>query len=328
MISLTTFLIAGLLGVALTHIYIRTVRDRGIVAEENHRSMHKGSVVTGGGWPLLIASLLSAVLFWPSTMSNAILMSAVVGLALVSWADDVYTLPPAPRFAAHIGAAAAILYVVPGDAMIFRGLLDFWPDRLLAGFLLVWFINLFNFMDGIDGIAGVETISITAGYIIVTTAAQTPAPLMGLAIATAAATLGFLFWNWHPARIFLGDVGAVPLGLITGALMIDLAARTSLAAALILPLYFSTDATITLCRRILHGEKPWHAHREHYYQRATATIGSHGIVTSGILMCNIALIAAALVATIEPITGLILAALAVVGLLYWMHTNAVSAPSP
>lgn len=325
--SLATILIAGLLGVALTHIYIRITHNRGIVAEENHRSMHQGNVVTGGGWPLLVASLLATALLWPATISSAILTSAVVGLALISWADDIYTLSPAPRFAAHIAAAAAIVYTIPGDAMIFRGLLDFWPDRLLAGFLLVWFINLFNFMDGIDGIAGIETISIAAGYIIVTSVAQTPAPLTGYAIATAAATLGFLFWNWHPARVFMGDVGAIPLGLLTGALMIDLAARTSLAAALILPLYFSTDATITLCRRILRGEKPWQAHREHYYQRATAAMGSHATVVSRILICNIALIASAVFALREPIGGLVLAGIAVTVLLHWMRTRTSSEPS-
>lgn len=306
---LVTFLAALLLSAVLTGIFLSWLDKRRIGADSNHRSMHTGRVATGGGLPLLAAALLVAVSLWPLPGNAAVLLSSVAVLTLLSWLDDLIGLPSALRLLVQLAVTAAAIMVLPEHALVFQGALPLGADRLLAGIALLWFINLYNFMDGIDGIAGVETVSITLGYALVLYAAGqlAGAPLVPLAIAIAGASIGFLSWNWHPARIFMGDVGAVPLGFLTGWLMLDLAVTGQLAAALILPLYFAADATITLLKRIRAGEKPWNAHRQHAYQRAAMALGRHDTVARLVAVCNAALALYAVVSLGTPWLGFVLA---------------------
>ena len=329
--SLVTILIAFGLSTALTHFFIRWVGARKIVAMENHRTMHTGAIATGGGLPLLAAALLSALALWPYAVAHSILVPCLAALVVVSWADDVKALNPALRLAVHIGATIAAIAALPRDALVFQGVLPFLADRLLAGLALVWFLNLYNFMDGIDGIAAAETVAIAAGYLAVTHAAGgADEALYGLALAAAGASLGFLVWNWAPARIFMGDVGSVPLGFLMGTMMLDLAVRCSLAAALILPLYFAADATITLLARVMRAERPWEPHRSHFYQRAAVALGSHAAVVTRVSMCNAVLILAAVLALRAPLLASAIAAAAVAALLINLERAARSAtiPSP
>lgn len=319
---LVTLVAALLLAAALTLLYMRVMKDRRFVAQENHRSMHKGEVAVGGGWPLLAAALLLAVLLWPVGRHHAVLLPALATLAVVSWWDDIGTLSPGPRLAVHAAAALLCLWWLPSDALILHGWLPLWLDRVVAFLALVWWINLYNFMDGIDGIAGTETASIAIGYVAVTLAAGTASPLLGLALATAGAALGFLVWNWHPARIFMGDVGAIPLGFLMGWLLFDLAVHHSLAAAVILPLYYATDATLTLAGRIARGERPWEPHRSHAYQRAARGLGSHSAVVKRIALCNLGLIGAAVLALSQPLAGLAIAIAAVGALMFSLERAA------
>jgi UDP-N-acetylmuramyl pentapeptide phosphotransferase/UDP-N-acetylglucosamine-1-phosphate transferase len=243
------------------------------------------------------------------------------GLAVVSWIDDVRDLPPAPRFLSHIVAVAVVLILLPDNLLVFQGWLPLALDRIAAGLAWVWFINLYNFMDGIDGITGVETISIGAGLTLIAalgggmTVAGVPVTLLGLSLAGAA--VGFLIWNWHPARIFMGDVGSVPIGFLAGWLLIATAANGAWAAALILPAYYLADATITLIRRARRLEPIWRAHREHFYQKAIGvTGGGHNRVATMIGGLNLVLIADAVLSTHRPLLALSLAAAATTAILF------------
>lgn len=322
MLAILTVLLAFTASVLLTHFFIRLLDGRGIVAESNERSMHKGSTATGGGLPLLVAAMAVFLVLWPASFVHALLLSAAALLAVVSFMDDLQPVSRWLRFGAHIAAAVVCLYTIPSSQLIFHGWLPFWLDRAVALFALVWFINLFNFMDGIDGIAGVEVIAITGGFAAVVAAAQATSPLLGLALAILGATAGFLFWNWHPARIFMGDVGSVPLGFLCGALLIWLAVKHSLAAAIILPLYFIADATITILMRLRRGERIWEPHRSHFYQRSAQALGSHAVVVRRIAICNAVLIALAVLALSMPVTAFALAVLSVAILLAWMEIAA------
>jgi UDP-N-acetylmuramyl pentapeptide phosphotransferase/UDP-N-acetylglucosamine-1-phosphate transferase len=181
-------------------------------------------------------------------------------------------------------------------------------------------------MDGIDGISGVETATIGAGI----AAVSGMAGLEGLippAAALAGAGLGFLAWNWHPAKVFLGDVGSVPLGFLLGGMLLHLAMDGQLAAALLLPLYYVADATITISRRALKGEKVWQAHRQHFYQRAVQGGRRHDQVALLVLAGGVALIATALLAAAgNPAGGLVMGAAAVALLLHVMSTWAKGKP--
>ncbi len=179
---------------------------------------------------------------------------------------------------------------------MFQGWLPPWLDLLAAGFTWLWFINLFNFMDGIDGIAGTESVSIGVGiaFLAVLHLAANGLGVGLLGITIAASALGFLWWNWQPARLFMGDVGSVPLGYLLGWLLLTLAAAGLWAPALILPLYYLADASWTLTRRLLRGAKVWQAHREHFYQRAVQTGRSHASVVRRVFLADIVLVALAL----------------------------------
>ena len=286
--------VAGLTWLATRSVLALLVR-RAILDRPNERSSHDAPTPRGGGIAVvavlvpawIAAALLSgAMVPWPA-LGGALLLAAV------SWCDDVRSLGILWRLGAQILAVAAGLASL--DGLVFRGILPGWLDTLAAGFLWLWFVNLYNFMDGIDGITAVETASIGGGVALVALgAAVGPAGAAAWGIALAAAVLGFLPWNWQRAKLFLGDVGSVPLGYLAGWLLLSLAAAGAWKAALILPLYYLADATITLLRRLRRGEKVWRAHREHYYQRAVQGGMSHASVVKAVLAGNLALAGLAL----------------------------------
>ncbi len=225
--------------------------------------------------------------------SVVIAFAATVGLAVVSWFDDLRGLPPGLRLLFQFAAVALGVWALPQGA-VFQGWLPPGLDRIATAIVWVWLVNLFNFMDGIDGIDGSEAAAIGIGIVLV---AGADLGLAAPAAAVAAASLGFLVWNWAPARIFLGDVGSVPLGYLLGFLLFELALRGNWQAALILPAYFLADATLTLLRRLLRGKRVWQAHREHFYQRAVQRGLGHDAVVLRVVAANVVLIGCAWAAT-------------------------------
>lgn len=269
-----------------------------ILDRPNERSSHTIAVPRGGGMAVTPAVALVWIAMAVSSGDSVFLILAVLALGLMglSWLDDRHGLPPLPRFAAHVLAVAVGLALLGPDQRVFQGLLPLWGDRLLAGLGWLWFVNLYNFMDGIDGITGAETASLGLGIALVTVIAGLGLGSLPFAAALAAAGLGFLLWNWPPARIFLGDCGSVPLGFLLGALLVSLAAQGQVAAAVILPAYYLADATITLLWRALDREPIWQPHRRHFYQRAVRGGRSHADVTGAILAGNLALVGWAILA--------------------------------
>lgn len=309
-------LAAFLASAVLTRLMIPWLSGRGALAHENERTMHTGTVPKGGGLPLLIAALaVTALLAGPSEIP-APLLTGLCLAAAVSWRDDVTPLPARIRLPVHLLAAAILIFSLPPAATVFQGWLPFWADRLLAVVALAWMMNLFNFMDGINGIAGVEAVFICLGYVLIAFAIGGDVSLAPLAAGMLGASAGFLVWNLRAkAAVFMGDIGSVPLGYLTGAFMIDLAVRGLWASALILPAYFLTDATLTLLRRAAAGEKVWEAHKTHFYQRAAQAFGAHMPVVWRIAAANVSLLAAALWAIQFPLIGLGAGALVVALLL-------------
>ncbi|MHB1219284.1 MAG: MraY family glycosyltransferase [Alphaproteobacteria bacterium] len=293
-LALLAVAVAGLTWLVTRAVLVVLVR-RAILDRPNERSSHDTPTPRGGGIAViavLIPAWVAAALVSGAHVPWLVLGAALL-LAAASWRDDVKSLGILWRLGAQILAVAAGLASLDGP--VFHGILPDGLDMLAAGFLWLWFVNLYNFMDGIDGIAAVETASIGGGVALVALGAATgPAGAAAWGIALAAAALGFLPWNWQRAKLFLGDVGSVPLGYLAGWLLLSLAAAGAWKAALILPLYYLADATITLLRRLRRGEKIWRAHREHYYQRAVQGGMSHAAVVKAILAGNLALAGLAL----------------------------------
>ncbi|MBH90078.1 MAG: glycosyl transferase [Magnetovibrio sp.] len=286
---------------ALFFIFIATVtyigtgallpflRSRAILDHPNERSSHKTPTPKGGGLSLMAVVLLAWIMTGLYLECNALLTwglpCAALLLAGLSWVDDLRNLPPIFRFTAQVIAVSTVLLLRPTPDSFFQNLLPPALDTLLAGIIWVWFINLFNFMDGIDGITSVETIVIGVGVFLIS---DGPTAFLG-GILAAAAT-GFLKWNWNPAKVFLGDVGSIPLGFLLGWLLLNLAGNGNWAAAIILPAYYLTDATITLIGRAIKGEKLWQAHRQHFYQKAVQRGLSHEYVATMVAFLGAVLI--------------------------------------
>lgn len=252
------------------------LHERAILDHPNARSSHVTPTPRGGGLVVVPAiaggwiAATAAGMPGPALFDVVLVAGAAVGLGAVSWLDDLRGLPAAARLLAHAAAVGVVLAATFGNDLLFGGALPPLLDKAVVAVAWVWFINLFNFMDGIDGISAAETIVIGGGTILLAVVHPNIGGLLPLAVVLIAATAGFLPWNWHPARLFLGDVGSAPLGFLLGWLLLSLAFAGQWAAAAILPAYYLADATVTLVRRALRGEKVWRAHREHFYQRAAA----------------------------------------------------------
>jgi UDP-N-acetylmuramyl pentapeptide phosphotransferase/UDP-N-acetylglucosamine-1-phosphate transferase len=302
---------AGLLAVAAasfcaTAVVLRLLRRHAILDHPNQRSSHAVATPVGGGLavvPVVLVAWLMVDVAVGKLEETILVIGCAVFLAAISWIDDVRGLPASLRFGVQLIAVLVVLTVSPAAPSGLSGWLP-GPMTAAAGLIWLWFINAFNFMDGIDGLAGTETASIGIGVALVAalaagqpTASLAATPMVWLGAMIAAAALGFLPWNWQPARLFLGDVGSITLGFLLGWLLVRLAAEGQWAAALILPFYYLCDATLTLARRTLRGEKPWQAHRDHYYQRAVTGGLSHAAVAGSVGLANAALIALAAMAT-------------------------------
>jgi UDP-N-acetylmuramyl pentapeptide phosphotransferase/UDP-N-acetylglucosamine-1-phosphate transferase len=252
---------AALLALALSAAGVRVLASetlaRGVLDVPNARSLHARCVPRTGGLGLLAAAGLA----WAPSADRALfpLAAAAAALAALSFVDDIKGLPVRLRFASH---AAAALFVV----LAYHGM----PALLvpLAVLTIMWTTNLFNFMDGADGLAGGMAAFGFAGYAMAAHGAG-DGDLAGLAAVISGAAIGFLVWNFNPARIFLGDAGSIPLGFLAAGIGLVGRQRGDWPVWFPVLLFapFLADATVTLLRRAWRGARLSQAHREHYYQR-------------------------------------------------------------
>jgi UDP-N-acetylmuramyl pentapeptide phosphotransferase/UDP-N-acetylglucosamine-1-phosphate transferase len=178
--------------------------------------------------------------------------------------------------------------------------LPWWIERLLLVIGGLWFVNLVNFMDGLDWMTVAEVVPITAALAMIGAFGLLPPAETIVSLALCGAMIGFAYFNRPVAKLFLGDVGSLPVGLLLGWLLIQLAGHHGLAAAILLPLYYLADSTITLIRRLLNGEPIWQAHRSHFYQRATDRGLTVGQVVAHVFAVNLGLVALAFITLAAP----------------------------
>jgi UDP-N-acetylmuramyl pentapeptide phosphotransferase/UDP-N-acetylglucosamine-1-phosphate transferase len=264
------------------------------MARPNARSSHRIPTPQGGGIAVMIAVvvvLAAAALLLPQVivdpMRLAIVISAAVALAGIGAVDDIRPIEPGPRLLLQAIAVAIVIAALP-PALRVVPMLPWWIERALLALGMLWLVNLVNFMDGIDLITIAEVVPITLALAVFGFIGALPAEATFVAMTLAGATLGFAPFNRPVARLFLGDVGSLPIGLLSGWLLILLGER-HLAAALLLPLYYVADATITLFRRLFRGERITQAHRSHFYQQAVDGGMSVGKVVTRIFALNLAL---------------------------------------
>lgn len=281
-------------GVALflTGALRRYALARSLMDIPSARSSHSVPTPRGGGVAIVVSFLLALPLLagmsfiaWPLAWA---LLGAGAGIAVLGFLDDHGHIAARWRLLGHFAAAIWALFWLGGlpPVVMFGVSVDLgWFGHALAAVYLVWLLNLYNFMDGIDGIASVEAICVCLGgallYGLLGFAGSTQPTAWVAPVLLAAAVAGFLFWNFPPARIFMGDAGSGFLGINLGVLSLQAAwvAPQLLWSWLILLGVFIVDATFTLLRRLLRGDKVYEAHRSHAYQYASRQYGSHLPVT-------------------------------------------------
>src|SRR5262245_40658193 len=296
-----TALVALVLSFALM-LLLRPGLARYATVQPNARSSHHQPTPQGGGIAVVIATLVVA---WGALVLSPALLhgqsgqflavtSATVLLAVIGAIDDIRSLPATARLAMQCVAIGAVITALPSELQILPHVP--WPIERAGLFLAgLWFVNLVNFMDGIDWMTVAEVVPVTGAIVLLGLAgAIEPLPAL-LAAALVGAMIGFAPFNRPVAQVFLGDVGSLPIGLLLGWLLVELAAMGHLAAALILPLYYLADATFTLAGRLMRGEAFWQAHRTHFYQRATDCGLTVREIVTRVFLVNLALATLALV---------------------------------
>ncbi|MBI3699889.1 MAG: glycosyl transferase [Afipia sp.] len=289
---LVTSLAAAIL-CALLIVLLRPLLAKYALARPNARSSHKIPTPQGGGVAVIaaaIAAVMSSSQFTGFRIDAGLLMmfAATVFIAGVGAIDDLRPIPVVPRLLLQAIAVGVVLASLPKGFQLF-GFLPFWGERALLLIAGLWFVNLVNFMDGLDWMTVAEIVPIAACLSLLGLSGYLQGNATMIAVALGGAMIGFAPFNRPVAKLFLGDVGSLPIGLLAGWCLLQLAGGGHLAAALLLPLYYLADATITLFRRLGNGEEVWIAHRSHFYQRATDNGFTVMRVVTEVFALNIAL---------------------------------------
>jgi UDP-N-acetylmuramyl pentapeptide phosphotransferase/UDP-N-acetylglucosamine-1-phosphate transferase len=309
--SLTVFAVLAILAAAavLSAVLIILLGPwlaRYAVAEPNARSSHKLPTPQGGGIAVIGATVLvsGGVLFFSRTAGASILplvviLAAVLLIAAVGAMADRRPITAAPRLVLQSFAVTAVLATLPPELRLLP-VLPWWSERILLLIGTLWFVNLVNFMDGLDWMTVAEVVPITAALAAIGLLGYLPWQDAVISVALCGAMLGFAFFNRPVAKLFLGDVGSLPIGLLLAWLLIVLVDSGGRAAAILLPLYYLADSTITLLRRAANREPVWQAHRSHFYQRATDRGFRVTDVVARVFAVNLALAALALATILLP----------------------------
>jgi len=293
-------LAVALAAAIVSAVVIRLIRPKLLkhaLAKPNARSSHQIPTPQGAGIAVVAAALLAAGLalaYVTDASSNfpATLFGATIFIAALGFADDIKPVPVLPRLLLQAIAVGAIVLASPGDLHLIP-FVPLWIERGLLVLAGLWFVNLVNFMDGLDWMTVAEVVPVTAALALLGLFGELPLTAVIVASALCGAMIGFAPFNRPVASIFLGDVGSLPIGLLLGWCLLQLAWQHHLAAALLLPLYYLADATVTLFRRMMRREPFWVAHRSHFYQRATDNGFTVMQVVSEVFTLNLVLAALA-----------------------------------
>ena len=267
----------------------------GLIDVPNSRSMHVAATPRGGGLGTVVASIAALGILWSTGVVSSSLTMALAGgipVAVVGFVDDRRAVSPWLRLLVHFSAAIWALAWLGGVPALQVGTWlvgPHWVLNLLGVLAIVWVLNLFNFMDGIDGIAASEAAFMGCAGALLAATLMDATSVVACSVAMAMASFGFLAWNWPPARIFMGDVGSGFLGFWVAVISVESAWHhpSALLAWLILGSLFFADSTVTLVRRLLSGHRPYEAHRTHAYQIMARRWHGHLPVTLASIAVNL-----------------------------------------
>ena len=331
--ALAIVLAAAVLSAALI-VALRPWLARYAVAMPNARSSHKKPTPQGGGIAVIGATLLvsGGVLFFlgkvnASSWPLLVVLAAVLLTAGIGVIADRRPIAPASRLVLQAFAVAIVLATLPPELRLLP-ILPWWGERVVLLFGALWFVNLVNFMDGLDWMTVAETVPVTLALGVIGLLGYLPWQDTVISLALCGATIGFAFFNRPVAKLFLGDIGSLPIGLLLGWLLLVLAGNGGRTAAALLPLYYLADSTITLLRRAAKHEPVWLAHRSHFYQRATDRGFRVIEIVTRVFVVNILLATLAFVTILLPSPVTDIAAVSVgMALVAWLLVAFALGPS-
>ena len=259
-------LVAGCAGLsALLILVLKPLLVRYLLARPNARSSHKIATPQGAGLAVMLSVLAGCALglfLWGQEPRPSLVpvLAIAVGLTILGALDDAHALAVSWRLIGQTLASLVLVISLPEGFQLFPGLMPLVVERVLIVLGTVWFVNAVNFLDGLDWMTVAQVVPMTLGIAALGALGAVPATIGVLALALLGATLGFAIFNKHPAQVFLGDAGSLPIGLCL-AFMLIFVAQAHLVAALLLSLYTLADPTLTLFRRLVAREQIFSAHR-------------------------------------------------------------------
>lgn len=294
-----------------------------IVDKPSYRRAHSRITPRGGGLAFVITFCLLLPMFeyfYLGVLYNSgNIISIFAPIALVSFWDDVSDVPILFRLLIHLLCSVlAVMWIIHPHKILHSEELSLNIDLIIGSFALLTFLNVYNFLDGIDGITVSESIHLSMTILILCFIKYDIIPNVWTIITVACIVLGwscgFILFNWQPAKIFIGDVGSISLGFILGVCLLTVASGSDrlFAACVISSLYYIADGGLTLLIRLVKGEKIWQPHLQHFFQKAVKKGLSHKVVVLRIIKCNFILMLLSIGSLFYPVVCIILSLLTVI----------------
>lgn len=291
-LCLTSFFISLL----LTKNLIFLLKQYGMIDFPDARRSHTTVTPRGGGLAFVIIFALLFPLFEyysSKEINNSVeILQIFLPIAIVSFWDDIFHVQIPIRLIVHILCSVLAVMWLIHPTLILQSQLPIYLDLMIGAFALLAFLNIYNFLDGIDGLTASETIYLSITILTLCFLNYGIIPKAKIVIAICVITLGwafgFLYFNWQPAKIFIGDVGSVSIGFLLGFCLLTVAATNTelFLACIIAPLYYIADGGLTILIRMLKGEKIWEPHLQHFFHKSVSKGRSHKQVVKGIMKCN------------------------------------------
>lgn len=323
--GLSAWLVVALCSTLIgTRAFCTQAIKRGLVANPNYRSLHQKPTASGGGVVFsLVFVLVAAGLYAMSVIDAGLASMIVIGglVALVfGFADDVFHLGQFEKLLMQGALAAWVLHQCGAHPLFVLWWVPLWIDLFLSWLVLVWLMNLYNFVDGIDGLAGSGAVYICAMAIVALALGTTDRSLVGVFALLAVCACGFLVFNWPPATVFMGDAGSLFLGYVFGALMARTITTHEVGAWtwLVVLGYMAGDTSTTTVLRMMTFKQFYRPHRSHAYQNLARIWGSHMKVVRGILLYQLLWLGPLAVWSIlQPATAWLAAMLGLIPAVLW-----------
>ncbi|MFU7500684.1 MAG: UDP-phosphate alpha-N-acetylglucosaminyltransferase [Candidatus Tisiphia sp.] len=327
------FLLSFIATSFLTWLLISSLPSFGVVDIPDPRRVHSRITPRGGGLAIVIVVIIALIAyeyFSTKTLINSIkIVPLLLIISTISFLDDLISIPIFVRLIFHIICSTIAIFLFLSPVVLFHHELPLYIDFVLSIIGLIVFLNIYNFLDGIDGISGTESIHLSITILILCYLKSDIIIninfIIVLNIIILACSIGFLIFNWHPAKIFLGDVGSISLGFLLGLCLLLISASSVhlFVASSIASLYYLADGGLTILIRLVNKEKIWQPHLKHFFQKAVRNGKSHKEVVSRIIICNILLMVLSIISLYFPLLSIIFAILVVmVTIINFAHETA------